>query len=277
MNNKTLEPSHSPYKKSRSLSRGLAILEALSSAPNGSAFITELSQATAIHRTTIKRLLETLIEEGYVRRSLSDKSYKLNYRVRQLSDGFTDDEWVSEVATPAIGRLLQQTLWPSDLCTLDGSAMVIRETTHRFSPLSFHRSMIRKRLPLLTTAAGRAYFCFCSDSEKQQLLAFIKADSSPQAQLAHTPFFIQQLIDKTRTQGYAVNEGDWDQESNTAAIALPVFHQGKILSTINIVFLKKILTPKEAAAKYLDLLKQTIGEIEKELAQRDRITLSNSF
>lgn len=277
MNNKTLEHSPSSYKKSRSLSRGLAILEALNTAPNGSALITELSQKTSIHRTTVKRLLETLISEGYVRRSLSDNSYKLNHRVRQLSEGFTDDEWISELATPAIGKLLQQAFWPSDLCTLDGSAMVIRETTHRFSSLSFHRSMIRRRLPLLTTAAGRAYFCFCSSSERQQLLSFIKADATAQAQLANSPYFIQQLIDKTRTQGYASNEGDWDQESNIAAIALPVFYQEKILSTINIVFLKKILTPKEAAEKYLDLLKQTINDIEKELAQRDCITLSNSF
>lgn len=257
----------SPYKKSQSLSRGLAILEALSSAPNGSAFITELSQATAIHRTTVKRLLQTLIDEGYVRCSMSDGSYRLNYRVRQLSDGFTDDEWISQVAAPAIAKLLPHTFWPSDLCTLDGSAMIIRETTHRFSSLSFHRSMVRKRLPLLTTAAGRAYFCFCSESERQQLISFIKADSSAQTQLIQDPFFIPRLIEKTLEQGYASNEGDWDKESSTAAIALPVFYQQRILSTINIVFLKKVLSPKEAATRYLALLAQTVHEIEQELNQ----------
>ena len=81
--------------------------------------------------------------------------------MRALSEGFTDDEWISQVATPVLGELLQQVVWPSDLTTLDGDAMVIRETTHRFSPLSFHRAMVRVRLPLLTTASGPAYLAFC--------------------------------------------------------------------------------------------------------------------
>lgn len=260
-----MQSSVSPYKKSQSLSRGLALLKALSSAPKGGASISELSRSTNLHRTTIKRLLQTLIAEGYVSQSASDNSYRLSYQIRQLSEGFTDDEWISEVATPAIGRLLQHTLWPSDLCTLQGAAMVIRETTHRFSALSFHRSMIRQRLPLLTTAAGRAYFCFCSEYEREQLLPIIKADNSSQAQLAHSPSFIQQLVQKTQKQGYASNEGDWDKESQTAAIALPVFHQEKILSTINIVFLKKVLTPQEAAERYLELLKESIQGIEQKL------------
>lgn len=257
----------SPYKKSQSLSRGLALLRALSLMPKGSATISELSRTTHLHRTTVKRLLHTLIEEGYVNQSFSDNSYSLSYRIRQLSEGFTDDEWISEVAAPTIGGLLQHTLWPSDLCTLDSANMVIRETTHRFSSLSFHRSMIRQHLPLLTTAAGRAYFCFCAEHERHQLLQLIKTESSSQSRLAHNATFIDQLVNKTLDQGYASNEGDWDRESHTAAIALPVFHQQKILSTINIVFLKKVLTPSQAAEKYLTLLQAAITEIESELAK----------
>lgn len=256
----------SPYKKSQSLARGLALLQALSTFASGAASISELSRATGIHRTTVKRLLQTLMEEGYITCSPSDNSYRLGYQVRQLGEGFKDEDWVTEIATPAIGDLLQHTLWPSDLCTLDGSAMIIRETTHRFSSLSFHRSMVRRRLPLLTTAAGRAYFCFCSEEERQQLLALIKLESTPQSQLAEDPVFLRQLIDKTQRRGYASNEGDWGKESRIAAIALPVFYQNRVLSTINLVFLKKVLTPEAAAARYLSYLKETVAKIEEQLA-----------
>ena len=47
----------------------------------------------------------------------------LNQKIRQLSDGFTDDEWISEVANPVLGELLQKLVWPSDLCTIDGDSM----------------------------------------------------------------------------------------------------------------------------------------------------------
>ncbi len=261
--------SSTPYKRSQSLARGLAILQVLSTTPSGSAQISELSQRTGIHRTTVKRLLHTLIAEGYVKQSRSDTSYRLSHLVRQLSDGVKDDDWVTEIATPAIGDLLQHTLWPSDLCTLDGAAVVIRETTHRFSSLSFHRGMVRRRLPLLTTAAGRAYFCFCPKQEQQQLLAIIQAEKSPQSPLAHDALFIRQLIEKTQQQGYASNEGDWGKENRVAAIAVPIFYQNRVLATINLVFLKHILTPEAAATRYLTHLNDVVREIEKQLNRCD--------
>ena len=79
----------------------------LNRSANGWASIADLSASTGLHRTTVRRLLETLQSEGYVRRSASDDSYRLNLKVRQLSDGFTDDEWISEVANPVLGELLQ--------------------------------------------------------------------------------------------------------------------------------------------------------------------------
>src|SRR5207247_8907072 len=102
-----------------------------------------------------KRVLETLAAEGYVRRSESDDSFRLTVKVRELTEGFTDDEWIAQVAAPILGELLEKIVWPSDLTTLDGDAMIIRETTHRFSPLSFHRSMLRRRMPLLYTASAQ--------------------------------------------------------------------------------------------------------------------------
>jgi IclR family mhp operon transcriptional activator len=47
---------------------------------------------------------------------------------------------------PAAGELLREVLWPTDISTLDVDAMVVRETTHRFSRLSFHRAMVGRRL-----------------------------------------------------------------------------------------------------------------------------------
>ena len=164
------------YKRVQGLSRGLAVLRALNRLEGGWASIRELSDATGLHRTTVRRLLETLQDEGVVRRSPSDDSYRLTLEVRALSEGFHDDEWISQVATPVLGELLNQVIWPSDLATLDGLSMRIRETTHRFSPLSFHRDMVRRRLPLLSTAAGRAYLAFCPEDERTDLLSRLEIE-----------------------------------------------------------------------------------------------------
>lgn len=254
--------SGASYRHVQGLSRGLSILQAISCSPEGWASIADLSKSTGLHRTTVRRLLETLQAEGYVRRSASDDSYRLNQKVRQLSDGFTDDEWISEIANPVLGELLQKLVWPSDLCTLDGDCMLVRETTHRFSPLSFHRAMIRQRMPILFTAVGRAYLSWCSDEERQQILGLLAAGDDEQARFAKNRVLVSQMLEKIRLRGFATNEGEWSAQQKIAAIALPIRHSRSILGCINIIFLKKALTVSEAAERYLPDLRAAIAKIE---------------
>ena len=258
-------PGDAQYSHVQALSRGLALLHALNQAEQGWASIAELSAHTGLHRTTVRRLLETLQADGYVRRSASDDSYRLNLKVRQLSDGFTDDEWIGEVANPVLGELLQQLVWPSDLCTPDGDCMLVRETTHRFSPLSFHRAMIRQRMPMLFTAAGRAYLAHCSDDERRHILQLLAAGHDEQASFARQPALVEQMLDKMRRQGYASNEGEWQAQQKIGAIALPIRHQGGILACINVVFLKRALSVANAAQRYLPTLQAAIARIEAQL------------
>lgn len=213
-------------------------------------------------------MLETLQADGYVRRSPSDDSYRLNQKIRQLSDGFTDDEWISEVANPVLGELLQKLVWPSDLCTIDGDSMLVRETTHRFSPLSFHRAMIRQRLPLLHTAAGRAYLAHCGEEERRQLLQLLKADpASEQAALLRNEPLLLQLLDRIRAQGYATNDGEWLTQPKIAALAVPVRHHGQVLACINLVFLRKAVPMPDAVQRYLPDLRAAVEKIETRLGE----------
>lgn len=266
-------PSGASYRHVQGLSRGLAGLHAINLSPNGWMTIADLSQTTGLHRTTVRRLLETLQTEGYVRRSPSDDSYRLNHKIRQLSDGFTDDEWISEAANPELGQLLQKVVWPSDLCTLDGDSMVVRETTHRFSPLSFHRAMIRQRMPLLFTATGRAYLAYCSEAERAQLLALLRiGPDERQADFARSPSLVSQMLEKVRQQGYATNDGEWSEQGKISAIALPITHHEQVLGSINVVFLRKAMTLAEGAARYLPDLQAAVGRIEARLSQMAQLT-----
>ncbi len=259
------------YRHVQGLSRGLAILHAINRAQGGWASIAELSTTTGLHRTTVRRMLETLQAEGYVRRSASDDSYRLNQKIRQLSDGFTDDEWISEVANPVLGELLQKLVWPSDLCTIDGDSMLVRETTHRFSPLSFHRAMIRQRLPLLLTAAGRAYLAHCGEEERRQLLHLLKADAgSEQAVFLRNEALVLQMLERTRAQGYATNDGDWQSQQKIGAVAVPVRHQGQILACINVVFLRKAVSMADAIERYVPELQAAVAKIEARLTDTAR-------
>lgn len=255
----------SPYKMVQGLSRGLCVLKALNQADGGWATVRELSEATGIHRTTVRRLLETLQKEGVLRRSTSDDSYRLTPEVRSLSDGFREEEWISEAAAPVLGELLLKVVWPSDFATLDGLSMRVRETTHRFSPLSFHKVTVRRRLPLATTAAGRAYLAFCDEEERLELIDRLAAEpGSPFAGPGREALLV--LLAQHREAGHAYNNGEWMTEQKILALAVPVFHQGKVAGCINVVMLRSAITLTEARKKFLGLLTAAARKIEDYLA-----------
>lgn len=262
------ENSQSIYSHVQSLSRGLALLRSINLSPKGWMSIAELCSVTSLHRTTVRRLLETLQAEGYVRYSVADNSYCLSQKVRELSDGFTDDAWISEVVNPVLGELLKQVVWPSDLCTLDGDAMVVRETTHRFSSLSFSGAMIRQRMPILFTAAGRAYLAFCHDEVREQLMSLLAMGDNQQATFARDRALVNRMLDKVRCAGFATNEGDWLQQPMIAALAMPVFYADRVLGSINVVFLKKAMSLSSAEKSLLPSLKKAVLKIEARLRER---------
>ncbi|MBC3886632.1 DNA-binding transcriptional regulator [Undibacterium sp. FT31W] len=230
----------------------------------------QIADVTGMHRTTVRRLLETLVEEGYVRRSNFDDSFRLMLSVRGLSEGFTDVERIATVAPPIMGRLLQRITWPSDLTTPDGDAMIIRETTHRFSPLSFHRAMVGRRLPMLLTAAGRAYFGMCHETEQEEILNLLRAGVGGQQQaIAKNDALVRALIKRIIEDGYGSNHGDWDAQAKIGALAVPIYSESSVRGSINVVFLNRAVSQKEAELKFLPELLQAAAQISTAMHERD--------
>ena len=251
------------YTNVQGLARGLQVLKALNSMEAGRATSQQIANLTGLHRTTVRRLLETLMEEGYVRRSSSDDSFRLTLSVRALSEGFTDAERIATVAPPIMGSLLQRITWPSDLTTPDGDAMIIRETTHRFSPLSFHRAMVGRRLPMLLTAAGRSYFTNCAEAEREQILELLRAGAGGEEQqtIARNPALVRALIKRVREEGYGSNDGDWAAQAKIGALAVPVFAHGIVRGSLNVVYLRRAVSLADAERKFLPELQRAALDI----------------
>lgn len=255
------------YRPVQGLARGLAVLRGLN-LMGRPATIPELSASTGLHRTTVRRLLETLVSQGYVTVSTDGKTYALTIRVRDLSEGFTDHEWIASIALPVMGRLMQQVKWPSDLTVLDGTCMRVRESTHRFSSLSFERAMVGRRLPLTSTASGRAYLAACDAVERETLLQMVVAESGAAAVDWKR---VQQMVAKVRRNRYANAEGEWRKTSPAGAIALPILWQGRVLACLNVVYLRGVIRLADAVADLLPPLRLAVEEIQQALAQHDAL------
>jgi IclR family mhp operon transcriptional activator len=254
----------SRYKSNRSLIRGLQILRVLNESEDGRATPTQIAGRSGIHRTTVCRILDTLEREGYVARSLADHSFFPTSRTAQLNSAVTDEVRAYAAAAPVLLDLQAEVTWPTDLCFPRGDAMIIRESTHRTSTLSFHRSMAGRTIPMLHTAAGRAYFAFEARETQQEILDKLARRSAPEdGALLRDAGRLRELLEKVRANGYATNDGEWIMDKKVGAIALPVFSRERVLGSLNIIFLRNVVPVEEALLRYVQPLRDAACAIEK--------------
>ncbi|MDB5838149.1 MAG: hypothetical protein JWQ23_101 [Herminiimonas sp.] len=259
------ESQSGQYRLCQSLNRGLEILVALNSRPGGAATIMQLCKATGLHRTTVKRLLETLAQSGFVRSQAGDNLYRLTFRVQALSAGFRDNVWIADNAGPLLRALGRKVVWPCSILTLEEDELVVRDSTRLYSPFSLYPGMPGRRLPLLTTAAGRAYLAFCSDAERAILLESLKAKSD-RGMAGHEAGHITDIVNEVRSRGYATNLGEWEGEERFGAIAVPVCHEGRAIACLNLIFLVRAHKIEQALEKYLSPMLETAARIEQQFA-----------
>lgn len=244
----------------RALERGLAVLAAMNRHKVVS--VLELAQETRLPRPTVYRLLETLERAGFVARSGSADRFCLARRVRTLSDGFVDDEWITEVAAPLMAAFTRAQIWPVALMTFEEGRMLIRETTHPASSLSIDYGMVGRRLPMLRTAAGRAYLAFCPNNERRTIVDML--DHSPAAEDRHDDRRLLALLRDIRVKGYALQ----DREINpkTSGMSVPI-RGDRLLGCVSMVWIASALTIEEAQRRFLAplvaLATRIAGEVER--------------
>ena len=243
------------YKEVRGLIRGLALIRALNRTPGGAASASELARVCGIHRTTAKRILETLRAEGLVRSGLRSGEYQLTRHVRQSSDGFRQHEWIDHVVTPLMQAAVRELLWPCDLATVEGGCMIVRESTHRFSMLSQHHDMVGEKMPVLHTALGRAWLAACSDEERAALLGFLARQAERLGVAPGDLAAVDRVVAETRERGFATNLGEWSREASFSAVAVPLVSANRVIGALNLVYPKDAVSLDEMATRYVPRLK----------------------
>jgi IclR family mhp operon transcriptional activator len=245
--------------------RGLEVLRVLNEESYATA--STISRRTGLPRPTVYRLLHTLDQAGYVRTAGRKDTFRLTSQVRTLSDGFDDEAWVTEIAAPVIEALGERIVWPTDIATLDGDAMVVRQTTNRRSPLAINRETAGFRPPILKSSLGLAYIAFCPEREREMILARLASSDRPDSKLARDSVYVGRLLADVRARGYGFREGGISPK--TGSIAVPVMHGKRVIASINIHYILSALSMQQVVETYLPAMREAAEEIERGLANAD--------
>lgn len=256
--------------KIRSLQRGLMALEILNN--QKALTVAEMAREIKLPRTTTFRILENLLSFGYVRRGEKKGRYSLTIRVRNLSSGFEEDAWLSEIVRPLVVELARIVIWPISIMTPRNMRMSLRLTTDTDSPLSLDYYNEGLRLPILSTASGQVYMAYCSPEEREIVLSALAREAPDITNLlARSPDMIDKLIETTRADGFAINfrSPRTNEPGKTNTIALPIMRGGQFLAALAMRYITVAMTTSELKERYLPTLIAIRDQMEEELEEED--------
>jgi len=246
-------------KTVRALQRGLLVLEAVNR--RRSAALAELHDETGLSKATLLRLLLTLEQQGYVRRSVGDGRYRLTRNVLRFSPPAEPSDRVAEVAAPVLDKLCRDVVWPSDVAVLNGTQMEIRETSRVMSPLLVNRVLLGYQVPILPSALGQAYLAACAADEREAILQRLRSSPLPHDQMAHDPRAVGRLLRAVRRRGYGLRLDAFFGRLGHSAIAVAISGRKKVYGCISLLWVKGVLSAEDVADGQLARLQTAAAEI----------------
>ena len=252
-----------------SLKRGLRALSLLNLREVVTA--TELAAELRLPRTTARRVLDTLVEEGYAEKITREYKYRLTPMVNVLSSGFSDESWIAHVAEPLLARKTIEIGWPLVVATPSGDQMMVRVSTDRLTPLALDHFGVGFKTPMLHGTSGHVMLAFMSQQHREATLQVIRSSTDPKQALAREDARIRSIVNLVRAQGFA---HIIYKEYPEASVGVPIFLNGVARACLLMGYVKAALKPAQIVDAYVPQLKSlseaiTAGVSEMRIRRRE--------
>lgn len=206
--------------------RVIKILD-LVSEENGNLTMVEISRRTGIPLGTIFPILQTLVQEGYLRCSEGSNAYSIGLRLFLLGSPFLTRDSIYENMRTVMEDLTKETGETSHLAKLDGASVLYIMKIESPQPIRMF-SEIGKKLPAYGTGLGKALI---SKMDKEALKRLYPEGLKPLTKNTITDFDV--LYDQlSHSNGFFYE----CEESNEGirCIARPILRNGDVVAAISV-------------------------------------------
>jgi IclR family pca regulon transcriptional regulator len=219
------------------LARGLQVLEAFGRR-GFSLPLADLAAEIKLPKSTVYRLLSTLMNRGYVQQPVKGGAYCLGPAVLDLGFAVLDGLEVREAAQPFLEALFQEVEANVNLSVLEkGGLEVMYVARYRRQEVLSLNLNVGSRLPAYNSSPGRVLLANLPPDERRQALTRLLADPQAALWLRQRQVDLGAALEEVRTQGFAVNDGDYLPE--LFAMAAPVWDQeGRVAAAVSVALLK---------------------------------------
>lgn len=214
----------------QSVERALSIIEVLSEYEDGLG-ITEISELVKLHKSTVHRLLYTLITKGYVSQNENTNKYMLSLKLFELGSKKVEKMNIVTAARPLLQELMEKTNEVVHLVVREGTEIVYVAKVESQNPIRMY-SRIGKRSQVYCTAVGKAMLA--KSNAEDVLRVWENSDISKLTQYTITDFKqFKSALDKVKEMGYAIDEQE--NEIGIRCVAAAVLdYKGEVCGAVSI-------------------------------------------
>lgn len=250
----------------RAITRGIAVLSAVSR--DGPITMMNISKSANIPYPTACRIVQTFLHEGLIEREPARKRYRVTSLVQTLATGFQAEDQLVAVARPHLEDLCHEFSWPVSLATRVGTRMMVRDSTHKMTSLTFSNYYPGYTLPIAECATGKSYLAHCSDEERQTIVEAWQATDNETSRMGLLMLSDDVVLNRIRSDGFAHQMRNFynEEPGKTSSLAVPVNGpNGDLIGSLAIIYFASALKADEATGQFLKAMQMTAEKISKSL------------
>jgi DNA-binding IclR family transcriptional regulator len=198
---------------STTVAKALAVLEYV--ALDRLTTIAQLGERTGLPRSTLHRLIGTLIDQGFLYRT-AHGHYRASFKLWRIGSTAVDYDSVRESARAVLSQLVRETSETAHYSVYEDGYAVYVEKLDGLHPIRSYTA-IGGRSPAYATATGKALLAWQDEAEIKRVARSAKRFTDT---TMTKPADIVAEMKRIRECGYAINRGEW--RDGVWGIAAPV-------------------------------------------------------
>jgi DNA-binding IclR family transcriptional regulator len=248
----------------QSVERALAVLEIL--ARDGHAGVSDIAEEMGIHKSTVSRLLGSLLSREMVQQNTERGKYQLGFGILRLASSIPGRLSLVREARPVLESLAEDFKETVNLAVLRSNYAVNVDQAMGPSTLATY-DWVGSLTPLHATSSGKVLLAALTAEERNRVLKETGLPARTSRTITSRSKLETQLLDVAR-DGYAVVREEF--EIGLKSMAVPVYnHLGAVIGAVSISGPSFRFDPENTPG-LLDALKEAGLKISAKMGYRQR-------
>lgn len=242
---------------SQSVDRAVTILVSCATAPHR---LGELAEELGVHKSTVLRLLQTLEERGFVRRT-SEGAWALGFGFTDVALTALDAIDVRAAAHPWLRKIIREIGHTLHLAELSGSEVVYVDKVEGHGAVRM-MSRVGAAAQLHTASVAKVVIAFAPTDLREAAIGAATYQKFTATTIT-SPAALTRELDEIRARGWAVDDGEYEDYINCVAVPIRN-HSGAVVAGLSLTALRAI-EPLDQLRLHIPRLTNAATQISREL------------